>query len=1241
MYDENNNCKNILTNLFYDMKKITLLFFSFLLFAVGGVKAQPNALPDGAGTLKADGDYLKAVYIQTKGWTNSIVDGDRKAQEVLIGENVKVLKCATGTDNQSIFDTGGTFDVSSMTNLHLDFYPTKVNANGTLGIFVYSKGGTTGWKGVEISGIKTNEWNSIDIDLSKYTSNPLSPISALVISGGVYIKNENNAGEGFVKHPEETEIYVANAYFYNDGINSFLNASVKETTSNSVTLLLKGLKSKDATDNNITYTISYGEQTKTVTGNSGEEKEITINGLNPLTEYTFTITAKDAAEKEASKTITVKTFAESATAPTNVPDIITGYGEITKIFTYDGNADGYGWQSWGAKEGKLETINERPAFLIDNFTKYGSQWTAFNAAEKNVTTLHIDVYPLQDMQLGIVPITNAGGNNQPERGNTFENLEKGKWHSLELSLSELTDAGLDFTSLYQIKYIKSADTKGNQSDADGSKSFYVGNVYLYNKAADDGEDPVITYANTYTTTVASASFRLRATDNSDELSYKVVVEDEDGKKVSEETVKGGKDEDIYVSVKGLRPNTDYKAIVTVSDMTRTSEAKELPFITNQLTHAEKQALSKSYYENDKTTLRGMLNSTTTGVDITIPEDKQINIGDNDNVLMFPVEKDEVFGLNIPANEEFGKAEKDRIIGIAVYPVGTTTIQVSPRIYSVEDHFVTRPVKENEWNYITISPFENYDGNFNFMGVALKSAEKGTVFLDNFYMYTSDDVTAPTVTLDDIKDDDVHVNSVKVSFSGADETNKEVKFGVWVQNITDGEVEYRGGFASAKNNEKVTYYLKGLKTGKKYQLCIRVRDFSENEGKSEVKTFTTKSYEENISIESSKTKPDNGGIVVLEGKWNVEEFNKIAAEYPYGCFDVRNVVFDDGLRHDRGETGIKLFNHNAYFITDIGNNFDGNYAIPDEEGKLIGMNFQWYDGDFKPDGGPVDYVNYQKIINDYKTEHPNDLYPGLSGSGYIKMDPYTGYNLYFKEQGASITRQMFMKTLAVGGTQGENKYSTMICPFAMNTDKVENCEFFQLNEPSVSGENVTLNFTQVTGKTEANKPYLIRVKGDGNRGGTAYFVDNAGDTEKKLSFSDIENKEEIYGKAATDNNVTATLFGTYVTKTFTPETAPKTSEVYGLKQDNDKLTLISSTKKSTLPAFRAAVKIEKLPANAKNIILSFDGETTGISSVNNEEMTSILGNVYSIDGKKVASSRDALVTLPAGIYIVNGKKVVIK
>ena len=1202
------------------MKKITLLFLSLLLLSVGGVKAQttqttPTGLPN--VTAPKAGIALP-IYTTFDGWGSNC---NKPAKTIPIGE--KTLYVFEGNTSLGI----PTYDVSFTDMVHLDIY---VSGTTKIAFFLYGTG--MNWRGVERS-VNDNAWNSIDIPLSEYNNGNTGDITEFAFRGGVV----GNDKAGMVEFSTTTTIYLANAYFYSTSETPKMNATVGNITTTSVSFNVNGVIGKNATNENLIYNVSWtsasvNENKSNITPTGGK---ITIEGLTEGTEYAFKIKANDGYTDSKEKELIVSTKSllsipmADAVADADVKQLYYKNDYSTLRGILNENTTGIALDGKnkeipikGNTSEKVMAFN--PSDKTEVFGLNIKQEFNYNEEHSRNNKIYIAVY---------VPGTGNKTIKVSPRfygvSDTFTEckLTAGQWNYLkDINPFENYKEGAAFIGL--------AFT-GITGDV------YLDNFYMSDKGPDDGEAPVITYADTNTTTVASASFRLRATDNSDELSYKVVVEDKDGKKVSEETVKGGKDEDIYVSVKGLRPNTAYKAIVTVSDMTRTSEAKELAFITNQLTHAEKQASSKSYYENDKTTLRGMLNSTTTGVDITIPEDKQINIGDNDNVLMFPVEKDEVFGLNVLAGDEFRVANKENIVGIAVYPVGTTTIQVSPRIYGVEDKFENRPVKENEWNYITMKPLKDYDGDQAFVGVALKSAEKGTVFLDNFYMYTSKDVTAPNVTLDDIKDDDVHVNSVKVSFSGADETNEEVKFGVWVKNITDDEVEYSAGSASAKKNEKVTYYLKGLKTGKEYEIYVKVRDFSENEGKSEVKRFTTKSYTGNISIESSKVKADNGGIVVLNGKWNVEEFNKIAAEYPYGCFDVRNVVFDDGLRHDRGETGIKLFNHNAYFITDIGNNFDGNYAIPDEEGKLIGMNFQWYDGDFKPDGGPVDYVDYQKIIDDYKTEHPNDLYPGLSGSGYIKMDPYTGYDLYFKEQGASITRQMFMKTLVVGGTQGANKYSTMICPFAMNTDKVENCEFFQLNEPSVSGENVTLNFTLVTGKTEANKPYLIRVKGDGTRGGTAYFVDNAGDTEKKLSFSDIKNKEEIYGKAATDNNVTATLFGTYVTKTFTPETATKTSEVYGLKQDNDKLTLISSTKKSTLPAFRAAVKIEGLLAKAKNIILSFDGETTGISSINNEEMISILGNVYSIDGKKVASSRDALVTLPAGIYIVNGKKVVIK
>lgn len=77
---------------------------------------------------------------------------------------------------------------------------------------------------------------------------------------------------------------------------------------------------------------------------------------------------------------------------------------------------------------------------------------------------------------------------------------------------------------------------------------------------------------------------------------------------------------------------------------------------------------------------------------------------------------------------------------------------------------------------------------------------------------------------------------------------------------------------------------------------------------------------------------------------------------------------------------------------------------------------------------------------------------------------------------------------------------------------------------------------------------------------------------------------------------------------------------------------------TLPAFRAAVKGD---GSHESYRLSFDGKIVGISApaLTPEAATA---DVYTVDGKLVRRAADAtraLEGLPAGIYIVNGKKVV--
>ena len=81
--------------------------------------------------------------------------------------------------------------------------------------------------------------------------------------------------------------------------------------------------------------------------------------------------------------------------------------------------------------------------------------------------------------------------------------------------------------------------------------------------------------------------------------------------------------------------------------------------------------------------------------------------------------------------------------------------------------------------------------------------------------------------------------------------------------------------------------------------------------------------------------------------------------------------------------------------------------------------------------------------------------------------------------------------------------------------------------------------------------------------------------------------------------------------------------------------------SSLPAnmkgFRAYFQLKGDAANAASFNLDFgNGETTGINSLTSEPSSNGEGSIYSLDGRRLSSK-------PAqkGVYIVNGKKMVIK
>ncbi|AWH85659.1 hypothetical protein HYN59_11315 [Flavobacterium album] len=123
-------------------------------------------------------------------------------------------------------------------------------------------------------------------------------------------------------------------------------ATLGTVTMNTVQLLL------NATDNSgaVTYTITYGSTTTTVTGNSGVQQAKVISGLSPSTAYSFSITAKDASGNTAANSpivVNATTSVDTSTACAGTSTIAaegtfsTGYnysfttsgGNVTATFT--------------------------------------------------------------------------------------------------------------------------------------------------------------------------------------------------------------------------------------------------------------------------------------------------------------------------------------------------------------------------------------------------------------------------------------------------------------------------------------------------------------------------------------------------------------------------------------------------------------------------------------------------------------------------------------------------------------------------------------------------------------------------------------------------------------------------------------------------------------------------------------------------------------------------------------------
>lgn len=199
---------------------------------------------------------------------------------------------------------------------------------------------------------------------------------------------------------------------------------------------------------------------------------------------------------------------------------------------------------------------------------------------------------------------------------------------------------------------------------------------------------------------------------------------------------------------------------------------------------------------------------------------------------------------------------------------------------------------------------------------------------------------------------------------------------------------------------------------------------------------------------------------------------------------------------------------------------------------------------------------------------------------------------------------------------DGSWNTLCLPFSLTAEQVTNQldpeSLMTLESSSFSNGTLTLNFISAT-SIEAGKPYIIRWTGDSKL--------------ESPTFTGVT----IANATANVNTKNVDFIGIYSPLNIT---AADNTKLY-LSNDN---TLYYPNAEMTIGAFRAYFQLKgitaaDLPQSA--IVLNFDAEgTTGLNS-----LTPALSQgegVYTLDGRKL----NAMPT-QKGVYIVNGKKVVIK
>ena len=282
--------------------------------------------------------------------------------------------------------------------------------------------------------------------------------------------------------------------------------------------------------------------------------------------------------------------------------------------------------------------------------------------------------------------------------------------------------------------------------------------------------------------------------------------------------------------------------------------------------------------------------------------------------------------------------------------------------------------------------------------------------------------------------------------------------------------------------------------------------------------------------------------------------------------------------------------------------------------------------YYPLDAPVEYKYYKFTIEKtHKTEGTEGADKFQIGEFVPMFDGGTLNKLILKDDvtefsfngNATVSELNYERSVTAGNV------STFILPVEVPVEKV-NGTVWEL----AKYEDSALKFTKVeNGTLAANQPYLVQPTSD------KLIADNKLENVRLYAAPGTEGLK----KATTDGG--AYQMGTY--KQLASADAVTDGTVYGYTGGK-----FVQAESGTLNPFRTLFVVKgSAEAAAREISLVLGDQETGIVSITKDgEIEDREVDVYDLNGRKVAQSvagSTCLMNLPSGVYVVNGKKYVIK